>query len=101
VDNGTIMEKRNGGVGFFEMSQQPENSFFLYPNPANTFVFLETWQLDKNCTLSIFNLSGMELISHPIKENKTQIDISKLKSGIYFIKVRNGNTATTRKIVKL
>ena len=44
---------------------------------------------------------GIELIKQPIKENKTQIDISQLKSGIYFIKVTRGDIITTKKIVKL
>jgi len=81
--------------------QDNGNLIKIYPNPANTNISVEVSQTDKNSILSIYNMIGIELIKQPIKENKTQIDISQLKSGIYFIKVTRGDIITTKKIVKL
>jgi hypothetical protein len=85
-------------VGIIENSE--DNSIFLYPNPATNLLTIETSQTTKGSTVSIYNIDGQELIKQQMNESKIQIDISKLKSGIYFVKVSNENAVEVRKIIK-
>lgn len=60
----------------------------LFPNPANTFLFIETNQLNPvNLRLEIYDISSKLISSQTLTNNK--IDISKLNSGIYFLKLNN------------
>ncbi len=56
----------------------------LYPNPTEDFLIIENAKED----LRIFNLLGEEIYSQKISNanEKTEIDVSKLSSGIYFVK---------------
>ncbi len=72
--------------------------FNVYPNPAINKITIEI--PTKESTLTILNVNGQELIKLQIKDNKTQIDISKFDKGIYFIKLKTDNKVEVRKIIK-
>ena len=72
----------------------------VYPNPATEVLNIETSMVEKEATLIIYNINGQELINQQIIENKVHIDISKLKKGIYFIKLITTNSAEVKKFIK-
>ena len=66
----------------------PKNDFTLFPNPATNTIFIKTSKEElKN--LTIYSIFGEKII-HETHTNK--IDISHLKSGMYFIKINNNQT---------
>ena len=82
-------------------SQTTDNTgFSFYPNPANTMITIETAQTAKESVMSILNMNGQELLKQQIKDISTQIDVSKLSSGIYFVKLITGNTVEVKKMIK-
>ena len=85
-------------TGMSDMTKSDYFSFF--PNPANTQISIITQQITTEGNISIFNVNGQELIKQPIKNNETNIDISKLPKGIYILKFVTGKTVEVRKIVK-
>jgi hypothetical protein len=50
--------------------------------------------------LTIVDIEGQELITRQITEPKTQIDISNLPSGVYFVRLINDKTVEVGKFVK-
>ena len=75
-----------------------ETSFTVYPNPVQNKLTIET-----NCKesiLSISDINGEEMMKQQVKESKTQIDLSSLKNGVYFVKVINNKTSVVKKIIK-
>jgi hypothetical protein len=72
----------------------------VYPNPTNTKLTIEIPHMTKECTLTISNINGQECKRQQIKACKTQIDISKLVSGVYFVKVTNDKIFEVHKIIK-
>lgn len=78
-----------------------EDSIFnVYPNPANFEITIEYFENNKEGILSILNINAQELKRQQIRNRKTQIDISNLKSGEYFIKMITDKTVKVRKIIK-
>lgn len=78
-----------------------EDSIFnVYPNPANFEITIEYLGNNKNCTLTVLNINGQELIRQQIINRKTKIDISNLKKGTYILKVITDKTVEVRKIIK-
>ncbi len=69
-----------------ELSQN--NRLLIYPNPSSTQITIELPTTpNKNTTLTICNLNGQQLITQPITERQTVVDVSVLPRGVYFIKV--------------
>ncbi len=74
-----------------------DKGFKLYPNPASTSITIET--ITKG-SLSFLTLNSQQLITHQITEPKTQIDISNLPKGVYFVRVTNDKTVEVGKFIK-
>lgn len=77
-----------------------DDEFSIYPNPANKNIIIESNELTKPETISIYNLQGQLILQQTIKQTKTTINIENFARGIYIIKLTdNANTITSR-IVK-
>lgn len=71
----------------------------LYPNPAKDSFTFEVDRNDVIGEVKMFDITGKLIMS--IDSNDLEVDISKLKSGVYFVKVKINNRFVTSKIVKL
>jgi hypothetical protein len=69
----------------------------ILPNPASTSITIET---PAKCSLSIINLSGQQLLQQTITEPTTTIDVSGLKSGVYFVRLTGDKTVSVGKLLK-
>lgn len=82
----------------------------LYPNPANTYVVAELTsskvQFESTSFITTYIIESMEgktiQSMFDIEQNKPTIDVSKIKGGVYIIKMRdsNGKTHINKLIVK-
>jgi len=72
----------------------------VYPNPVNYKFTIKSSVLTGNSTLSIFNSNGQKVMERLITEGTTEIDASMLQKGLYLIKLDNGKSIETGKIVK-
>jgi hypothetical protein len=69
------------------------NSFEVYPNPTNNFVFIQTQNLEK---FSFINCFG-QIIEEFTVSSKKKLDVTKLPPGIYFL--RNTQSGATKKVL--
>jgi Secretion system C-terminal sorting domain len=72
----------------------------IYPNPVKNTLTVETLQSNGNSTLSLFNVSGQELLTQQVISARTQLDMSSFVKGVYFIRLMNIDKVEVRKIVK-
>ena len=82
------------------INENQESGFSVYPNPAADKITIETNALPTKSQLSIMNVDGQQLITRQITEPKTQLDISNLPSGVYFVRVQVDKTVQVGKIIK-
>ncbi len=75
-------------------------SIKVYPNPTADFVNIAIPARAGNATISIYNTLGSKVMEASTNSNSTQIDISSLKNGVYFIKVESGGIKSSAKIIK-
>lgn len=84
---------------------QFENAGFgLYPNPAmDQVVVAVPLEADGNVNVSIIDPSGKTALTQQQTltkgENQFTFDLTNLPNGVYFVQVRNGEIAKTRKLV--
>ena len=72
----------------------------IYPNPLNSQLTIETGIPDMY-NININSINGQLLLNKLMAGTETQVDLSPLQSGVYFITVRSKDYVTTRKIIKL
>ena len=98
---GLYLDQTNVGIA---ENTTKQNTFNCYPNPATDKIAIEVFNLSgsDNNVITLSDLSGKELIKQELSNlsEKTEIDISKLSAGIYFLKLINDNKVEIQKIIK-
>jgi hypothetical protein len=74
-------------------------SLNVYPNPAIDVLNIEVLNANfKNSVVTIYNVSGVEVMSVDMIGNKKSLDIEKLTSGAYLVKVSNSENGYTNTV---
>ena len=76
------------------------NEFLVFPNPANNDLNVWFPNSNGNYTVTIFNTLGKVVLTTKSDFKKVTIDINSLASGVYSLKISNGNREGFKKIVK-
>ncbi len=92
-----ILPECNGFVEVDE-SKANENEFLIYPNPANSFIDIETEF--KNYSISVFDNMGKLILKEETNQNEIRIDISSFSTGIYFIQLQSNHKLVSKKFIK-
>jgi hypothetical protein len=82
-------------------SEMNNKNLTIYPNPFTEDLYIES-NLEKNYILTVYNLLGNKVYSEKVNQSNKTINLSNLKSGIYFIKINSidGNLHFIKKIIK-
>ncbi|MBN2767402.1 MAG: CotH kinase family protein [Paludibacteraceae bacterium] len=83
------------GKAYTNTNYISENQFSISPNPAKTFLYV--YGVKANESIEIINTQGNILIKTIAINNKTLIDLSSIKPGIYIIRTTHYST----KLIKL
>jgi hypothetical protein len=86
-------------LGINELKPQGRN-ITVYPNPATDKITIESSANQTKSQLTILNLNGQQVFTCQISEPKTQIDITNLPSGVYFVRLTNDKTVEVGKFIK-
>jgi hypothetical protein len=76
------------------------NGITIIPNPSNDKITISQPLLTGIAQLSIFNVSGEKVIERQLTNNETQINISALPRGVYFVRLQNEKMVEVGKMVK-
>lgn len=74
----------------------------IYPNPTSGVLKIEVagFEDSDKGNLSIFNLSGQQLLNSDIISTFTELDISSSQKGVYILLINLNGESTTWKIIK-
>jgi len=73
------------------VSNQPSAEFVVYPNPAKDYIQIST-VLDRSFDISIYHISGKQVIQQEGILSDDRIDISSLSSGYYLIQISDSHS---------
>lgn len=77
------------------------SNFNLYPNPTNSILSITFKNEIPNGTLEVYDMLGKKTLSQALDSNQlTSIDISKLNSGLYLIKISYDGKSETKQFLK-
>ncbi len=75
------------------------DGFNIYPNPVVNSKLTITTLNGFNKTISLFNVIGKQVYTSSYTGTKVEVNFGKLNSGIYFLKVTEGNNVAISKLV--
>ena len=93
-----FIAKLDVDVGINEINNQLNIS--VYPNPASDKLTVEISGNPNGSNLSLANIEGQQIIKRQITEPKTQLDISNLPSGVYFVRLTGEKNVSVGKFIK-
>ncbi len=77
-----------------------KSSFEIYPNPTKDLLTVES-DILSNKTFTVFDVLGKNILSFKSKNSLVNFDMSKLNSGVYFLKIEVDGKFTTKKFIKI
>ncbi len=95
LENDTIIYFFNNSINDYSS----DTEWLIYPNPVKDKITIEISKKINNCNLFVYNIKGQEINRYQINDNKSQIDLSNLTPGIYFLKLVTDKTTQVRKII--
>ncbi|MFZ1582359.1 MAG: LamG-like jellyroll fold domain-containing protein, partial [Saprospiraceae bacterium] len=90
----------NQGVSDLADTQQLDDIQIL-PNPANQFLTIKSTEFDQFSEIVIADLSGKNIQSLYNWNIENPLDVSQLKSGIYFLTIRQGSYSKSIQFLKI
>lgn len=83
------------------MKEDALTTFRLYPNPANTFIQLETSNQEElmNCTYTLFDISGKRILQGRLNGDNS-IDVRNVPNGVYSLQLTNKENTSSLKLIK-
>jgi len=72
----------------------------IYPNPANSKLFIESENDFKDAVITLYNINSQILLQQPLQKKITEFDISGFNGGIYFVKIQTNENVDVWKVVK-
>ncbi|MFA8300560.1 MAG: glycosyl hydrolase family 18 protein [Hyphomicrobiales bacterium] len=87
----------NTGV---ESIKAEDANVLVYPNPCFNEVKIISNNKSKIDNVTITDSKGAKIISKDINATNASVNIEKIPSGIYFIKIDNDNQSTIKKLIK-
>lgn len=96
ISRSNIFELNTVGIEGASMDQ----SVNIYPNPAEYYVNVKlTENMGNQGTISIFDLTGSQMVFRQIEGDLNSIPIATLPGGVYFIKVITDRFTSTERFV--
>jgi uncharacterized Ntn-hydrolase superfamily protein len=84
------------GVKEFHTNQNPVQ---IYPNPTSGEINIGQLE-DANTSIEVFNSVGELVITKPLENQQTRIDLGALPKGLYFVRVITQKGSVTKKIIR-
>ena len=81
------------GVDEFDLSQ-----LTVYPNPANDIVKIQSSSAIKSIT--VYDVQGRRIQTTEVNQQSIEVNMSALKTGIYFFTIKTENGSSMKKILK-
>ncbi|QBZ97404.1 hypothetical protein GS03_00893 [Flavobacterium sangjuense] len=84
-------------AGFAQEGKQPSESLGFYPNPVSNGKIYITSKTSLDKDISIFDVLGKKVLQTTVSSR--ELNIASIPPGVYIIKITEGETTATRKLI--
>jgi hypothetical protein len=86
-------------LGATQISEQGAFEVLIYPNPANSVLYID-FNTTSEISVSLNDVNGREVLRQTLSGLRNQLDISALRSGVYFMKLEGDGFVKIEKVIK-
>jgi hypothetical protein len=97
ADTATAQISPTATAATTSVKEFPIEGLSIYPNPASGQKVYITTRSNKPKIVEIFNVLGKNILSANLSGN--ELNISSLDPGVYIMKIQEGKSSATRKLV--
>lgn len=76
------------------------NMITVYPNPVIALLNIKVNEVHSGATLVLYNSLGEQVLSQDMTNTLEVMSLERLPSGVYFLRIANGNSYIVKKIIK-
>ncbi len=76
-----------------------QNQFSIYPNPAESYVYVELKNATSNASVSIYNQNGQLVYTKNLKDSAEKLSLEDLANGMYIIQVTDSKLNYKQKLI--
>tara|TARA_B110000495_G_C22416215_1_gene264004 strand:+ start:61 stop:492 length:432 start_codon:yes stop_codon:yes gene_type:complete len=93
-------------VGYTLSEEEIESytSVEIFPNPSDKIFNIEIEGFGKRVNIVVLDATGRQISNESLTSNdylvKTQVDLSAMENGIYFVKISNGEKQEIKRLMK-
>ncbi len=98
----SVLTSYSGITKIIDPFEKREYTFNLYPNPSNGIINIEASKISGLLDFQIINIAGQTIYSDKIyipEQQNTELNLSWLKKGIYFLKIQNEENNSVKKLI--
>ncbi|MCG8524309.1 MAG: T9SS type A sorting domain-containing protein, partial [Pseudomonadales bacterium] len=90
---------KNGTIQ--SVDQKLSNDIVIFPNPVQDQLFIKNAEPNKIDEISVHNIIGKVVLNESYDFGVSQLNLSYLKSGVYFVHLKSSNqVVSVKKIIK-
>jgi hypothetical protein len=75
------------------------DGFLVYPNPTSGLFTIQSFDFSSDATVKVYDMNGRCIQSKNITSDMTQIDLSNVTEGVYFVNYSSSDRSETKKII--
>lgn len=91
----------NANVSGLGVSDVQRANISVYPNPTTSSIYLQADKvLHYPCQVLFYDIAGKQVHSTVLNESFTELNLSALPTGCYFVQVNDGTLSSVTKLVK-
>lgn len=94
----TFSQENKSEIGTSKAQETSIEGLTIYPNPVSNGKIYITSKLGLEKKLSIYDVLGKKVFE-AIVSNSKEVNISALNTGVYIVKVKEGEASATRKLI--
>ena len=83
-----------------DVEQNGLTGVVVYPNPVKDILFINLPCITSECRVNLYNCVGSLVMSQILRPGNVSLDLSNLVSGIYIVRIFDGNKEISTKILK-
>lgn len=83
-----------------EQTEGDVSAIILYPNPAVNTLSISIGNIAKEAVAQIFTANGVLIYTQSLVNKVSTLSVQRWTPGVYYVKIKNGNTITIKKVVK-
>lgn len=92
------MCRLSDNIIFVENNVKQDLKIGVYPNPSSDKLFIKN--LENSCTVNVYSLGGVKILSKKLNSGTDHIDIKSLKSGSYILEIISSDKKSSLEFIK-